>query len=316
MSVRIWPLDGPASPAVLKGHLDWVRAAEFSPDGKTVVSGSEDGTAGLWDLATGRMRPVQVIGLSSAAFAPDGAAIIAGRREAAGGPFVSVWSTDPNQVEPLLTIPEEKSWVFFARFSPDGSRIVTASADGKARVWRRPPGKWAIAGPPVVLEHGDRVFDAVFSPDGRRIATSSADRQARIWTVDGSLVWPFRHSKEVWQIGFSSDGRRLVTASLDETARIWDVESGGLQLTLSHPSGVRAAAFRPGGSGVVTGSDDGRVRLWRTEVRDLIEHLRRTSTACLTPAERAQFLGETDRQARTAYNACEAHHGRGGSSTN
>jgi len=257
------------------------------------------------------MRIRQVIGLSSVSFSPDGAAIITGTRET-GDPTVRVWSKDPLQDQPLLTIQDEKSWVFFAGFSPDGSHIVTASADG-ARIWPRTPGKWAIAGPPVVLAHEDRVFGAAFSPDGRRIATSSADHQANVWNLDGSKVWSFSHSNEVWQIGFSSDGKRLVTASLDGTARIWDVEHGVLRMTLSHPVGVRAAAFRPGSTEVVTGSEDGRVRLWRTDIRELIEYLRRTSTACLTAPERVQFLGETERKAKAAYNACEAHQGRGGS---
>jgi WD40 repeat protein len=311
-TIRIWSLDGSPDPPPLEGHTDWVRSAEFSPDGNTLVSASEDGTARLWELATRRVRIRQVFGLSSVSFSPDGAAIITGSREPGDG-AVNVWSDDPTQDQPLVTIKEEKSWVFFAGFSPDGSHIVTASADGKARIWRHTPGKWAIADSPVVLPHQDRVFGAAFSPDGRKVATSSADHQARVWNLDGSMAWSFSHSNEVWQIGFNFDGQQLVTASLDGAARIWDVEHGVLRLMLSHPAGLRAAAFRPGGREVVTGSEDGRVRLWRTDVPDLIEYLRRTSTACLTPPERVQFLGETDRKAKSAYNACEAHHGRGGS---
>ena len=309
-TVMIWSLDG-SEPARLEGHTDWVRTAEFSADGKSVVSASEDGTAGLWDLATRRMRIRQVIGLSSVSFTPKGEAIITGTRET-GGPTVKVWAKDATEDQPLLTIEEEKSWIFYAGFSPDGSRIVTASADGTARIWPRTPGKWAISGPPIVLRHDDRVFSAAFSPDGRRIATSSADHQAHVWNLDGSKVSALSHSGEVWQIGFSLDGKSLVTASIDTAVRIWDVEHGVLRIMLSHTAPVRAAAFRPGGSEVVTGSDDGRVRLWRTDVPALIEYLRRTSTACLTPLERAQFLGETERKARAAYNNCEAHHGRSG----
>ena len=64
-----------------------------------------------------------------------------------------------------------------AAFSPDGSRIVTASADNTARVWDAATGK-AIA---VLSGHEGRVNSAAFSPDGSRIVTASADNTARVW---------------------------------------------------------------------------------------------------------------------------------------
>jgi WD40 repeat protein len=151
---------------------------------------------------------------------------------------------------------------------------------------------------------------AIFSPDGSKVATSSADGQTRVWNLSAQLLQEFPAVGEVWQIAFSSDGKWLVTASLDKSAMVWDVERGALRLTLSHLSGVRAAAFRPGTSDVVTGSDDGEVRLWRTAARDLIDYLRGASTACLTPSERERFLGESEKKASSAYDACEAKHRR------
>lgn len=67
-----------------------------------------------------------------------------------------------------------------AVFSPDGSRILTASADRTARLWTRGPGgRWEV----TTLEgHTGPVNSAVFSPDGARILTASGDKTARLWT--------------------------------------------------------------------------------------------------------------------------------------
>jgi WD40 repeat protein len=68
-------------------------------------------------------------------------------------------------------------WVESAAFSPDGSRIVTASDDKTARIWDAATAK-EIA---VLRGHDDRVVSAAFSPDGSRIVTASHDGTARIW---------------------------------------------------------------------------------------------------------------------------------------
>ena len=67
--------------------------------------------------------------------------------------------------------------VYSAAFSPDGSRIVTASWDKTARIWDAASAK-EIA---VLRGHDGVVNSAAFSPDGSRIVTASADNTARIW---------------------------------------------------------------------------------------------------------------------------------------
>ena len=64
-----------------------------------------------------------------------------------------------------------------AAFSPDGSRIVTASGDGTARIWDAATGKEIV----VLRSHDAAVTSAAFSSDGSRIVTASDDKTARIW---------------------------------------------------------------------------------------------------------------------------------------
>ena len=113
-----------------------------------------------------------------------------------------------------------------AAFSPDGQRIVTASADKTARIWDAASGK--PIGEPL-RGHTGAVASAAFSPDGKRIVTASADNTARLW--DAATGQPIGapltgHGNWVQRAAFSPDGKRVVTASWDKTARLWDAETG------------------------------------------------------------------------------------------
>ncbi|WP_367888901.1 WD40 repeat domain-containing protein, partial [Azotobacter beijerinckii] len=112
--------------------------------------------------------------------------------------------------------------VYFAVFSPNGRRVVTASGDGAAHLWDADSGR-ALGEP---LRHEGMVWHVAFSPDGRRVVTASRDGTARLWDAESgrALSEPLRHESWVWRATFSPDGRRVVTASEDKTARLWDVE--------------------------------------------------------------------------------------------
>jgi WD40 repeat protein len=199
-----------------------------------------------------------------------------------------------------LAILRHAGGVVSASFSPDGRRVVTASADGTARLWDTvtgrearlphaeavssasfsPDGKrvvtaagrtvrlWdAATGKPLGEPHSlaDRVSFAAFSPDGSRIVTSSA-RKAQLWEAKGKLEKPERelsgHEGGVVSASFSPTEPILLTASWDRTARLWNTVTGDFLRTLEHGEGVRFAAFSPDGKQAVTASRDGAARIW------------------------------------------------------
>jgi WD40 repeat protein len=110
-----------------------------------------------------------------------------------------------------------------AAFSPDGTRILTASWDKTARLWNAATGQ-KIA---TLRGHDERVASAAFSPDGTRILTASWDKTARLWdAATGKEIAVLRgHGEAVWTAVFSPDGTHVATASADKTARIWDIGS-------------------------------------------------------------------------------------------
>ena len=151
--------------------------------------------------------------------------------------------------------------VWNAVFSPDGSRVLTASLDHTARLWDARTG----AALETLSGHRDKVLSAVFSPDGSRVVTASADHTARLWdaTTGAALATLSGHTDLVYRAVFSPDCSRVVTASKDKTARLWDAKTGAALATLSgHTEGVSSAMFSPDSSRVVTASLDETARLW------------------------------------------------------
>jgi serine/threonine protein kinase len=148
-----------------------------------------------------------------------------------------------------------------AAFSPDGTRIVTASDDTTARVWDAATG----ASLAELRGHGGDATSAAFSPDGTRIVTASWDRTARVWdAATGAALAELRgHGGDVTSAAFSPDGTRIVTASRDQTARVWDAVTGASLAELTgHTEWLLSAAFSPDGTRIVTASEDGSARVW------------------------------------------------------
>jgi len=148
-----------------------------------------------------------------------------------------------------------------ARFSRDGTRLVTCSYDQTARVWDAQTGKPVT--PP--LECKGWVRTAEFSPDGALVATASwQDTCARIWDArTGKMLHRLGQGLGVWCAHFSLDGTKLVTAASDKEAVVWDVKTGrALRRFRGHGNWVVTAVFSPDGQHVASGDSNGTALIW------------------------------------------------------
>jgi WD40 repeat protein len=254
-------------------------SAAFSPDGRRVVTSYYDGSVRVWlpvdgqgeTLATLKGLPAQV---ATAAFDPSGERVVLSSPDGKVrvwhvGSSTSVYTLIDPTGQDLDEVNGHNGWVVSAVFSPDGSRVVTASHDGTARVWdvtARSPFE-PLKGPsrPVYL--------AVFSPDGSRVLTASGDEPtkqvAQVWDAGGRLVSGLVHGWRVLSGAFSSDGRRVLTASGDRIVHVWESESGRCinRIKTDIPGeyyGHWSAAFSPDGTRAATTSDGGSVLVWDT----------------------------------------------------
>ena len=191
--------------------------------------------------------------------------------------------------------------VVSAAYSPDGTRIVTASFDKTARIWDARTGVQLA----VLYGHGSLVYTAAYSPDGTRIVTASDDKTARIWDArtGAQLAVLSGHGDQLSCARYSSDGTRIVTASMDKTARIWDARTGAQLAVLSgHGDTVFTAAYSPDGTHIVTASDDKTARIWDSHTREQIAvlsgHSDRIASAAYSPDGSRVVTASFDKTAR------------------
>jgi WD40 repeat protein len=241
------------------GEEHWLIRANYSPDGRSVVSAGADGMASIWDTTT--LQEVGVLPHSnrvySARFSRDGLRIVT----ACADGVARVWNAKTRELELSLTTHTDS--VRFADFSHDGRLIVTTSSDMTAAIWDAKEGRCLRPG----LRHQNWVTYAAFSPNDRLLVTASDDKKTRLWDVEtGRRIMPdLKHGDAVWSAEFSPDGRWILTASLEGKVRLWLASTLEPLLTnpvLWHGERVTHASFSPDGSRIVTSCADGTVRVW------------------------------------------------------
>jgi WD40 repeat protein len=323
-------LPGKDSPltAILSGHTARVFSVAFSPDGNTLVSGSNDGYAQLWDVERARWRDSEgaaFVGtmlkthddaILSLAYSPGGP-LVSGSADASlkltsiGTVMRSRDAREPKKLEQLIkdnskAEPFERA-VSAVSVSPSGKVLAAGSWDGSIRLWDLSRGGELKQMELPLLQQGDtqeRIVSIAFSSDERMLAAGAVSNEREI--------------VKVWQLGPRLESRRLLPISItgasvafsptdrvllatggeDNTMKLWDGETGELLQELKgHTKRILSVAFSPDGKLLASGSADSTAILWNVDTRERLATFQGHSNAISSLA----FSSHNDRLATGSY---------------
>ncbi|CAE7119112.1 unnamed protein product [Rhizoctonia solani] len=289
---------------VHEGHIGAVNSVVFSPDGKSVVSGSIDETIRTWDAHSSSQigEPLRGIGneVHSMAYSP------LGNLFASGDNTIRFW--DPNTSQQSgNTLKGYCSFLSIA-FSQDAKLIASGSGGPYSRspapvvqVWNVQT-REAASGP--FMGHTNWVQSVSFSPNGTWLVSGSGDNTVRIWDVERgtTIVGPLEeHTEWVRSAVFSPDGARIVSCSDDASIRFWDARSGRMAGNpyRGHIGRVHSAVFSPCGTYIASGGYDTTVCLWdirtgRQVCQPFKEHTNAVNSVAFSPCGQYIASGSSD----------------------
>jgi WD40 repeat protein len=270
-TVRVFSaLDGKSRGAPIEtGHAGPINAVAVSPDGTTILTGSEDRTGRLIARSSGKV--VRVVAghnapVRSVAFSRNGDRIATA--DAKGGLRVCETATGLGVIAFGHTAPGGSAIQPLQKVAFSGQEsLVSASADGTLKTWRF-AGSWTVH--KTLGSHVFRILALDFSPDGGLLAAGggepSRSGEVKIWEVGKGMLGrslPTLHSDTVCSLRFSPDGTKLATASADKFLKVSSVADGKLVRSYEgHTHQVLAVDWKSDGKELVTGGGDNVLKVW------------------------------------------------------
>ncbi len=288
-SIGVWIYDMEKGKVLDLFPMYGVSCLAFSPDGKTLVSGSRRHNLVLWDITTG--APLRTFiniyhsDVFSVAFSPDGKNLISGHDNG----FICLWEAATGKgsnylyniwgEEGILRVRHHVGEIHGLAFSPDGKTFAClCKGESEAvHLWETATGKYIQR---LFLTGGEEnsIESIAYSPDGRTVVIGLGTGGIILLdtTTDARSQNLGHGMRRILGLAFSSDGQLLAGCDIDETVRLWDIKTGKLLRTfIGHKDEVFSVAFSPDGKTVVSSSKES-VRLWNThgeeQLRSVITH--------------------------------------------
>jgi len=253
--VEIWDLEKGEYQASLKGHTDRVNSVAITPNGKRILSASEDKTIRVWDAQTGQELTIlegHKKGVMEITVLSDGQKAVSGSDDKT----LKLW--DINSVKCIKTFEGHIDEVQCVAVTKNGKYAVSGSGDKTIKYWNLETGECLK----TLTGHTDDVSSIQVTPDGRYAVSGSCDKTIKLWDLEtGNCVGTYEgHQNRILSVAISPDGTLIASTSFrDFTLRLWDLKSGSC-VQIIHEEGYFpfiSVAFSPDGSRLIagTGSD-------------------------------------------------------------
>lgn len=254
--------------AEIKAELDALAKSTKGPVRKPrkklvdnlIASCDDDSHVKIWDVNTGEVKQSFKLGsyyAYSVDFSPDGKRLVAAGYRGE----MKLWDVEAGKLITKMG-GSASSYIYAAKFSPDGSVIASSVySNSPLRVWDGKTGKQVRA-----ISHGmtsTYVYDLAFTTKGNVVITVGSD-DAFIWNLStGRKTGGMEHRYSLRTVACSPNGRHVVTAGYNKTINFFDANTGKTQAAfVGHSDTVLCVAFSPDSKTLVSGSEDGTVRVW------------------------------------------------------
>jgi len=247
----------------MRGHTRRVTDAVYLPDGRRIITCSDDLSLRLWDLESGVQigndwRDIGKKGMSSIALSPNGKSVAIASKDGK----VRLWDVETKKVVARWT--GHTDVVMSLWWSVDGGRLVSGSYDGTIRVWDVESGDTVLG--PVKTGH-EHVLAVMYSPDTTKIATGGYNKDAlKIWDArTGNLLSTIKHDSHVWCLAWTSDQKKLISSS-DTSIRIFDTSTWQqIAILEGHTGSVNSLSLFQNDRLLASASHDDTARLWNLD---------------------------------------------------
>jgi WD40 repeat protein len=264
---ELWLWDGRTGEFILSfnGHTTWINRCLFTPDGKRVLSVSDDGTMRLWNVSTGEQIAILIDDRAHILkwdISPDGAFIAVGMDDHS----VKVFNGKTGRLR--ATLIGHIARVSACAFSSDSKLLATGDShyDSSLKIWDMDSFEERTTLREPHEPNTRTIEQCVFSPDCKLLFARSS-----VSSKDHLVVWDIASGLELERIvgsvevlGFSPD--QSLTLIGRHPLRLWDVKTL-TEVARYLSTGAKSIAWHPGGSMLAVGDLSGDLHILQLENR-------------------------------------------------
>lgn len=269
-TAKLWQTSSGQCLLTCEGHEGWIRAVAMPPrphapsgpaSRSVMVTGSEDQTIKIWDLATGECLQTgkgHHGRVRSVAFSHHGDYLASGSDDGT----VKLW--DLQTALCLQTYEGHRSGVYAVAFSPTAPILASGSGDQTVKLWNCQADQCLR----TLQGHTNQIFSLAFHPDGQTLACVTLDQTVRLWNWQTSQclrTWK-GHTDWALPVAFHPRGQLIASGSGDTVINLWDWQPQTATLKLrGHRAVVRSLDFSEDGRYLISGGTDQTVRIWNCQ---------------------------------------------------